>query len=201
MEWDLGSAAVESTSIINNNTANVLGLAAIESTSIISDETADVSGSAAAETTPIVNDKTAYFSSKVKDTKDPYLGMEVVFQRKSKLKGHRGVVTGSQFNEHPTIPDKAIAVDKAANDEVTDIEEKKPGTVVNPSGNRITVTVKMLTQAVNTIVQEKIVNLVDTKYYFPALSIVTRLYFMAELDFPSRLHAGYPELPCPFGPN
>lgn len=140
------------------------------------------------ESTSIVNNKTAYVASEVKGQKDPYLGMEVLFRGKNKLKGYKGRVIGSQLNEPVTVP-KAIIVDKTA------------GAMVKPSEHRITVTVQMLTQAVNTIVQEKIVNLIDTKYYSPILPIVTCLSFLLELVFLSHLHAGYPKLVCPFGPS
>lgn len=121
-------------------------------------------------------------------TKDPYLGMEVIFQGKTKLKGHRGLVMGSQLNEHLTVPKAATTVNETAVNETSDnetsdnetngptsISEKTVDTAVIStrkkkaapdrifSGEKITVTVKMLTQSVNTIVQEKIVNLVDTK--------------------------------------
>lgn len=145
MEWDLGSAAVESNSVVNN--------------------------------------KTAYVSSKEMHTKDPYLGMEVIFQGKTKLKGHRGLVMGSQLNEHLTVPKAATTVNETVVNETSDNETNGPTSISEKtvdtavistrkkkaapdrifSGEKITVTVKMLTQSVNTIVQEKIVNLVDTK--------------------------------------
>lgn len=111
-------------------------------------------------------------------TGDPYLGMQVTIRTTGPMKGHKGVVTGTQFRERPVVSEGSIIAEKTevtaadiikmvTTGESKIIKEKKTvtkSTTTDEPEDYTTVTVRTETQAVNTIVQCYVRDLTDNRY-------------------------------------
>lgn len=130
------------------------------------------------ERTSILNGVTLAVSKKDMHTGDPYLGMQVTIRTKGPLKGHKGVVTGTQFKEKPAVPEGTIVAENTMGVTAADIIKmvttgenriiKEKNTIPKKTAVKLddytTVTVKTTTQAVNTIVQCYVSDLTDNRY-------------------------------------